>query len=214
MMSTMAVWKVAVPAVLLAAVAAGLTTWAYRPAGSGEALRYHGSIEYTITGADGRLKLHKTIPNTINADPNLETVMERLIKTGTVVASDAALFTRIVAFTATTSTDDPAGGFDLSSVTLSLEGDTGVTGAQNPAQGTYTNVGTALDGDGKITVTFTASADGTVVRQLALVKTAADDTASGGAVAIPDADVLAYKAVNITLDNGDTLQIEWTTNIS
>lgn len=85
-------------------------------------------------------------------------------------------------------------------------------GEQNPADGTYAG-GAAGDGVGEVTVSYRANGIA-VIRQLGLVKTAPDDNTASGGVTIPDQDILASQAVNITLADGDTLEVTWELTVS
>ena len=71
------------------------------------------------------------------------------------------------------------------------------------------------DGSGQGTVAVTFTAQGVAeVQQLVLTKANEDNTAAGGAVAIPDTDIFSYVDVpDISLNSGDTVAYTWTINV-
>ena len=73
---------------------------------------------------------------------------------------------------------------------------------------------TTEPGSGKVTVTFTAQADGVEVKQVVLTKSAEDATDVDGAVAIADADIFSFLDVaDVTLNINDTVQYTWTVDV-
>lgn len=176
-----------------------------------ESARISGIVEYTVRDAQGNVKAHSVWHNTVLASA-LETTMRRLIDNTVGVTADTDTFRRIAALNNNEADDAIVGGILSTSVTLLLDGDGVAGGNQNPAAGTYADVGTTTDGQGRVQLTFTAAGAATIERLL-LTKAGVDDTAVGGAVAIAEADIVAWQDVSIVLANADTLQITWTVNL-
>ena len=165
-----------------------------------------GIIEYTVRDADGKLKEHGIIHNTVNAEALNET-FNRIAAT----ASGGA-FDGIAALSVATSTDNPADGVLSTSIELLLDGDGGTGGDQNPADGTVTTDFGSETGNGTVAVTFTATGAADVL-QIVLTKATEDDT-TDGALAIVDADIFAYVDVpDISLTTNDTVTYTWTVDV-
>ena len=166
-----------------------------------------GIIEYTVRDADGKLKDHGIIHNTVNGDALNET-FNRIAATATGGAFDG-----IAALSVATSTDNPSDGVLSTSIELLLDGDGGTGGDQNPADGTVTTDFGTETGNGTVAVTFTATGSADVL-QIVLTKAAEDDTLVGGADAIADADIFAYVDVpDISLTSSDTVTYTWTVDV-
>ena len=172
-----------------------------------------GIIEWTIRDANGKVKTSGVIHNTVNASHAHDEVFYRIANVSGGSAGDydgiAALSEGSIA---DGGTEDCSDGVLAGSIALNLDGDSAVsTTHENPADGT---VGTPSAGDGTVQVTFTARLDSVDVKQVVLTKSAEDDTAGGGALAIADADIFAYVDVpNIVLNTGDTVQYTWTVQV-
>lgn len=200
------------------------------------------NVEYWHKNAAGEVLQHKQARNAIQASGR-EHAMERLIAAqstdialpfATVNAAEigeANAFDQILLMNADDNlTNGGAGGvgcsdgIDSTQILLLVDGGAGVDndGAApsagsvhtNPADGSYTNVNTTSDGDGKVQVVFLANGDPGVATQMHLVKAIPDDTASGGAADIVANDCLATIEITVDLDNTDTLTITWTLDIS
>ena len=183
-----------------------------QPAGRKAPVRLTGTLEYTVRDANGSVKEHGIIHNTINDPEALNEVFNRILATGSGGAYDgiAALSVPVSGPGA----DDPSDGVDASSITLTLDGDSGTVGNQNPADGAVTTDFGTESGNGTVVVTFTAQADGVDVKQVVLTKADEDDTAQAGADAIADADIFAYLDVpDVALNTNDTVQYTWTLDV-
>ncbi len=164
-----------------------------------------GIVSYRVVDASGALKESGTFRNTVNDEGKNET-FNRIAGT-----ASGGSFDGIAAMDVAVGTDDPVDGVDSTSITLTLDGDTGTGGEWNPADGNViTDFGTET-GNGTVDVTFTATANGVSILQIVLTKSVADNTLVGGALAIADADIFAYVDVpDITLNTNDTVQYTWT----
>ena len=178
-----------------------------KPDGRQVPLRLIGTLEYTVRDANGNLKEHGIIRNTVNDPEALNEVFNRITGTASGGAYDG-----IAALSVPASSDDPSDNVDAASITLTLDGDSTNSGNQNPADGT---VATGSEpGNGTVTVTFTAQADGVEVKQVVLTKSAEDATDVDGAVAIADADIFSFLDVaDVTLNINDTVQYTWTVDV-
>ena len=184
-----------------------------QPDGRKAPVRLTGTLEYTVRDANGNVKEHGIIHNTVNDPEALNEVFNRISGTASGGAYDgiAALS---VAASGGGDADDPSDGVDALSITLLLDGDSGTNGDQNPADGTVTTDFGTESGNGTVVVTFTAQANGVKVKQVVLTKAAEDNTLVGGADAIADADIFSYLDVaDITLNTNDTVQYTWTVNV-
>ena len=178
------------------------------PDGRTVAVGLKGIVEYTVRDANGKVKAHGVIHNTINGEA-LNEIFNRI----TSVASGGA-YDAIVALSVDAATDDPSDGVTGSSIADDLDGDTGVAGNQNPADGTVTTDFGTETGNGTVAVTFTAVVNGVSVKQVVLTKAAVDDTGQGQNPAIVDADILAFQDVpDVTLNTNDTVQYTWTMDV-
>jgi hypothetical protein len=167
-----------------------------------------GIVDYKVMSAAGALIEEGRIFNTVNDEGKDET-FNRIAGSITGGAFDG-----IAALDVAVGTDDPADGTLSTSVTLLLDGDSGTGGEQNPADGAVvTDFGTE-NGNGTVQVTFTATSNGVQVTQIVLTRALEDDTLSGGANAITDAETFAYVDVpDITLNTNDTVQYTWTVDV-
>ncbi|MBI4307055.1 MAG: hypothetical protein HY678_12115 [Chloroflexi bacterium] len=167
-----------------------------------------GTIDYAVRDADGRIKAGGVIHNTINNDAKNE-VFNRIA-----AGASSTAFDGIAALSVSVGTDDPSNGVLAGSIALNLDGDSGTSGNQNPADGTVTTQFSTDPGQGTISVTFTAKVDSVSVKQIVLTKAVEDDTAVGNGAAIADADIFAYVDVpDVTLNTNDTVQYTWTVNV-
>ena len=175
---------------------------------SGESVGIKGFIEYEVRDVHGKVKESGVVHNTINSEALNET-FNRLTATASGGAYDA-----IAALSVDAATDDPSDGVAGSSIADDLDGDSGTSGEQNPADGTATTDFATETGNGTVTVTFTAKADSVAIKQAVLTKANEDDTAQGQNPAIADDDILAYQDVpDVTLNSGDTAQYTWTLDV-
>lgn len=171
--------------------------------GTGAPVGIKGIIGYTVRDANGNVKDSGVIHNTVNAEA-LNEVFNRITESATGGAYDA--------IAALDTTEDPSDGVDSTSITTSLDGDTGTTGDQNPADGSVSTDFGSETGNGTVVVTFTAG-DSVTVAQIVLTKAAEDDT-SDGTVAIVDSDIFAYVDVpDVSLAASDTVQYTWTVDV-
>ena len=216
---------IGVPVVMATVLAVVLALWAWGPIGLAVPTSNAGlvwNVEYWHRNAEGEVLQHKKESNAIVAS-GLEHAMERLIAE---LDADAALafsnpaatqigtanaFDQIVLMNADDAASD---GLLAASVLLLVDGTNNADAAHvNPADGTYTNIGDTTDGDGKVVVTFLAQGNPAAATQMHLVKAPFDDTV-GGTLAIVAADVLATIEITVDLADTDTLQVDWTINIS
>lgn len=185
------IWPVSVVAAVafVATLSIGLVLGSLR-SGTGVADRgaIVGSIEYTVRDANGVVKEHKAIHNTILSGL-LNDARARLGIDGTTIGN-SDLYNNIQAV-----------GSDLSGTTptnLQLSSNLDA----NPASGT---AATATEsGNYTVTKTFTASGASTI-EELQLTKGAA----ANGTAETPG----AWQNVSITLASGDTLAVTWTIDI-
>ena len=177
------------------------------PTLSPDELDVEGTVAYVVWDVEGRVKDSGVIHNAVN-DEGLNETFNRIAATATGGAYDA-----ITAMSVDSVTDDPADGVLAGSISLTLDGDSGTGGNQNPADGNVTTDFGTETGNGSVAVTFTAQADGVDVKQIVLTKAAEDDT-SDGAVAIADGDIFSYVDVpDIVLNTNDTVQYTWTIDV-
>ena len=170
-----------------------------------------GILAYTVRDANGNLRDHGIIHNTVNDPEAINEVFNRILTTASGGAYDGIAALSVPA--GGSGSDDPSDGVDASSITLDLDGDSGTNGEQNPADGTVTTDFGTESGNGTVVVTFTALANGVDVKQVVLTKAAEDNTA-GGADAIADADIFAFLDVaDVTLNTNDTVQYTWTVDV-
>ncbi len=167
-----------------------------------------GIVTYRVVDASGILIESGQFHNTVNDEGKNET-FNRIAGTAT-----GGSFDGIAAMDVAVGVDDPADGVDSTSITLTLDGDSGTGGEQNPADGNVTTDFGTETGNGTVDVTFTATSDSTSIFQIVLTKSVEDDTLLGGALAIADADIFAYVDVpDITLNTSDTVQYTWTVDV-
>ncbi len=163
-----------------------------------------GIVEYTVRDESGQIYDHGIIHNTVNAE-GIDDLFNLI--TGN---SGSGAYDGIAAIH--DAAEDPSDGTDIGDITLLLDGDTGTSGNQNPADGTIlTDFGTE-NGNGTVSVTFVAqgAAD---IRQLVLTRAVEDDTV-GGAIAIADNEIFAYVNVpDISLAASDTVTYTWTVDV-
>lgn len=199
-----------VTAVMLAGIVALILVFvmAQKDDGIQDRTGVRGIVDFAVWDGNGTLLDSGRIYNTVNDEGKDET-FNRIAGTITGTAFDG-----IVALDEAVGTDDPSDGIDAASITLTLDGDSGTGGEQNPADGAVvTDFGTE-NGNGTVQVTFTATADGAQVLQIGLTRAAEDDTLVGGANAISDAEIFAYVDVpDITLNTNDTVQYTWTVDV-
>ena len=176
------------------------------PGGTSARTGIKGIVEYTVRGPDGKVKKHEVIHNTVNVE-GLNDAFNLITATG-LGAHDG-----IAALKDDVATDDPADGVLAASIALTLDGDSGTGGDQNPADGTVTTDFGTESGNGTVGVTFTATGSVTI-KQIVLTRATEDDTLVGGAVAIADADIFAYVDVpDISLTTNDTVTYTWTIDV-
>jgi hypothetical protein len=169
------------------------------------------NVEYWHRASDGTVIGHQKQHNAMTGI-GMEEAMLRLIKDGELSAGDADIFDQIVLMNADDSADD---GLLAANILLDVDGTNNPDEVEsNPADGVFTDVGTATDGDGKVTVTFLAQGDPQPATQMHLVKSAPDDTADGGVAAVAAEDIAATIEISVDLSDTDTLQVDWTINLS
>ena len=183
-----------------------------QPDGRKAPLSLTGTLEYTVRDANGNVKEHGIIHNTVNEEA-LNEVFNRILFSASYVAYDG-----IAALSVADSgggADDPSDGVDDDSITLLLDGDSVTNGNQNPADGTVTTDFGTEKGNGTVSVTFTAQTNSVEVKQVVLTKAAENRTdLPGGPVVIGDADIFAYLDVaDVTLNTNDTVQYTWTVDV-
>jgi hypothetical protein len=167
-----------------------------------------GTIDYAVRDSRGRVKVAGVIHNTVNNEAKNE-VFNRITVSGSNTPFDG-----IAALSVSVGSDDPANGVVAGSIALNLDGDSATAGNQNPADGVVTTDFGADPGKGTVVVTFTAKLDSVTVKQIALTKSAEDDTAISNGTTITDADIFAYVDVpDVTLNTNDTVQYTWTVNV-
>ena len=172
------------------------------------ALGIKGTVEYTVRDAEGNVKEHGVIHNTINGE-GLNEIYNRITS-----AASGGAFDAIVALSVDVITDDPSDGVAGTSITDDLDGDSGIAGDQNQADGTVTTDFGTETGNGTVAVTFTAQLNAVSVKQVVLTKAAVDDTSQGPNPTVVDADILAYQDVpDVTLNTNDTVQYTWTLDV-
>lgn len=204
--------KIGVPALVILALAAVMAFMAWG-GGSGASAGLHTSAKFTSNvdwehrSPAGKLIAGGSIKNALGASA-LDVIFDSIINDATTAA-----FKQIMAID---STDDPSDGVAANTVTLTLDGDSGTGGDQNPAgadNGTGNAIVTPTDNSGSGTIAVTFTAGGTVsVKQILLVNTVETDS-SGTPIIIPEADVLAFVDVpDVALTSGDTVKYTWTIN--
>jgi len=180
--------------------------------GKNSPLRITGSIEYTVRDAGGNVKEQGATHNTVNDPEAINEVFNRI--TG---AASGGAYDGIAALSVPfngSGSDDPSDGVAAASITLNLDGDSGSSGVQNPADGAVATDFGNESGNGTVVVTFTALADSVEIKQVVLTKAAEDKTDVGGAADIADADIFAYLDVaDVTLNISDTVQYTWTVDV-
>ena len=150
-----------------------------------------------------------------------EIAMERLIKVGAghlqdtssstgLIQTDA--YNKIVLQTTDNESDSSPNVIETGKISLTVDGDNGTGGSQNPATGFFSDGGGDGTGDGSIAVTFVAD-DTSVLSEMSLVAAPPDDTDDGSAE-IAVADVLAVISLSVTLESTDTLTVTWTIDAS
>ncbi len=166
-----------------------------------------GHVAYVLYDAEGTEVERWEDHNTVN--------LEGLDSTFNLITGNVATagYDGIAAVSASTATDDPSDGLLSTSIALTLDGDSGTGGDQNPADGAIaTDFGTE-NGNGTVIVTFTANAAVTI-DQIALTNITEDDTTVGGAIPIADQRIFAYIDVpNVSLGSGDSVQYTWTIDV-
>ena len=215
--------------VMVTAMVALLALWAWAPIGGGPTSNagLKWNVEYWHHNADGKVLQHKKASNAIVAS-GLEHAVERLIAAADADATlafanpaateigEGNAFDQIVLM----NVDDAASdGLLAASILLLVDGGTGNNAGQaaggdanNPADGAYTDVGTASDGDGSVTLQFLADGDPAAATQMHLVKAGVDNTGDGAAAIIAD-DILATIEISVDLADTDTLTITWTLDV-
>lgn len=183
---------------------AGPAVQGAQPGGLSDTAGVTGRVQWSVFDSSGALKSQSGWFNTVNANA-IDEVFDFIVGNAATGTYDA-----IVALKEDSGTDDPSDGIDAASLALTLDGDTGTAGDQNPADDDTLPTPTA--GDGSIIVTFAASAS-TTIKQIALTKAAEQDTSAGQAL-IADDDIFAYIDVpDITLGSGDSVQYTWTIDV-
>jgi len=217
-------------AIMFTAIVALMALWVWAPVGGGprSSTGLTWNVEYWQQDADGQVLQHRQAHNAIVAN-GLEQAVERLIAAGDADAAlafgnpaaseigEANAFDQIVLMNAD---DDASDGLLASNILLLVDGGTGNNAGQaaggavnNPADGTYVNVGDATDGDGSVVLQFLADGDPVPATQMHLVKAAVNDTSAGGAVAIAAEDILATIEIDVDLADTDTLTVTWTIDV-
>ena len=183
-----------------------------QPDGRSVPLRLIGTLEYTVRDANGNVREHGVIHNTVNDPEALNEIFNRISGTASGGAYDGIAALSVPATGG--GADDPSDGVLDTSITLNLDGDNGTVGHQNPADGTITTDFGTESGNGTVVVTFTALANGVEVKQVVLTKAAEDNTLVGGAASIDDAEIFSYLDVaDVTLNTNDTVQYTWTVDV-
>jgi len=183
-----------------------------QPNGRKAPVRLTGILEYTVRDANGNVKEHGIIQNTVNDVEAINEVFNRITASASGGAYDGIAALSVAANGV--GSDDPSDGIDAASITLNLDGDSSTNGNQNPADGAVTTDFGTESGNGTVVVTFTAQADGLDIKQVVLTKADEDNTAQGGAAAIADADIFSYLYVaDIVLNTNDTVQYTWTVDV-
>ncbi len=176
-----------------------------QPQGRVASVGIKGIVEYTVRDPSGNVKEHGVIENTINAEA-LNEVFNRITGTASGGAYDGIV--------ALSTTEDPSDGVDGASITKKLDGNSGLGGNQNPADGTVTTDFGTETGNGTVSVTFTATGDSVLVQQVVLTKSVENDTVANSNLAIADADIFAFQDLpNVTLNTNDTVQYTWTVDV-
>ena len=143
-----------------------------QPNGRSAPLRLIGTLEYTVRDANGNVREHGVIHNTVNDPEALNEVFNRISGTASGGAYDGIAALRVPV----NGGNDPSDGVLDTSITLNLDGDSVTVGHQNPADGAVaTDFGTE-PGNGTVVVTFTALANGVDVKQVVLTKADEDNT--------------------------------------
>ncbi len=177
---------------------------AVQPEGTTASFGISGIIEYTVRDANGNVKEHGIIHNTVNAEALNDTF-------NLITATGSGTYDGIAALN--TAGDDPSDGVLAASITLLLDGDSGTGGEQNPADGTVTTDFGTETGNGTVAVTFTATGSANIL-QIVLTRSIEDDTLVSGTLAIADADIFAYVDVpDISLTTNDTVTYTWTIDV-
>ena len=226
---------IGVPVVMVTVLLTVMTMWAWGPIAGGGPTSNAGltwNVEYWHRNADGEVLQHKKESNAVVAS-GLEHAMERLIAAGSgdialaftnpaaAEIGEANAFDQIVLMNADDNlTNGCAGGGGASDgicetqILLLVDGSDVCGGTDNnPADGTYANVGSTSDGDGSVAVTFCANGDPDPATQMHLVKAPVRDTSSVALAIIAD-DILATIEISVDLADTDTLTVTWTINIS
>ena len=215
---------IGVPVVMVTALLAVLALWAWGPLGtSGDVQSSNATlvwnVEYWHRNAAGEVLQHKIDHNAVTP-LGKDAANVRLIGPQLLVNLsenlDIDTYDQIVLANVDLADGTPLGTGD---VLLEVDGGTGNNAGQdtdavhtNPADGAFAAGATGV---GTVTNQFLAQSgiSGSAL-EMRLVKTLPDDTAAGGAVAIPLSDTLAIIGINVTLADTDTLTITWTITIS
>ena len=204
------------PIIVVSVLVAVMALWSWGPIGAhGDGVTSTAglswNVEYWHRNSDGLVLGHQKQHNAMTG-VGIEEAMLRLIKEGELSGGDADTFDQIVLMNTDDSADD---GLLAANILLDVDGTNNADGVEsNPADGGFTDVGTTTDGDGKVTVTFLAQGDPQPATQMHLVKAAPNDTADGGGTAVAAADVAATIEISVDLADTDTLQVDWTINLS
>ena len=178
---------------------------------SASSFRIRGTVEYTVRDANGNVKEHGVVHNTIEPKA-LDVAFSRIVE-GTTGSVDG--YDTIAALSVDAATDDPSDGVSSGNPTKDLDGDSGDSGThENPAVGTVT-APSDESGQGLVSVTFTAKANGVTVKQVVLTKRDPDNSAQGPAQPVAEVDILAHQDVaDVTLNIDDTVQYTWTVDVN
>lgn len=200
---------VVLAAAVIALIASGAISGYGEASGPKDQASINGYLSQVVFDKDGNEVSRWDHHNTVNIQ-GLDNTF-RMITTGTNYSTGG--FDAIAALSAGTSTDDPADGVVSGSVALLLDGSGDDGTHENPADGVVTTAFGTERGNGTVVVTFTAKGAVTI-EQIVLTSVAEDDTASGGAVALPDPEIFAYIDVpNVSLGTGDSVQYTWTIDV-
>ena len=215
-----------VPVVMFIALVAVLALWSNGSlsgngiGGATTSASMTWNVEYWHRNAAGDLIEYKKEHNAFLKNGK-EIAMERLIKVGAghlqdtstatgLIQTDA--FNKIVLQVTDNDSDSSPNAIETGLISLTVDGDNGTSGSQNPATGSFSDGGGDGTGDGSIAVTFVAD-DTSVLSEMSLVAAPPDDT-DNGSVEIAIADVLAVISLSVTLESTDTPTVTWTIDAS